>query len=271
MASGVKIAAIFACFVMVPACSLFVSLDGLSGDGAAESQSDASFDSASGRDVTTLEDAADADSGPVIFIDDFNRADNALIGNGWIEKNPSAFGISGSAVVRAAPDSFDYPDDLVYRPAAENVRDSEISAELVFSSAMIGYPQIHSRIQANTVAVAGTVDSYLFYVSDSPSTATVSRTRGQENLNDFASATLSPPLVGGERYRLTLRVSGAKPVFLLGVVEHFTSGNWATIGQVTAQDSDPSQELDDAGSVGFSGSNDDDASYSYDNFMRTPL
>jgi hypothetical protein len=269
MSGRAKYAVFFACFATLSACSLFVSLDGLS-ESPRSNDGDAGQDALA--DTSSASDAAvDAADGSNEFIDDFNRPDAMLIGNGWIEKNTNAFTLSSDEVLRTSPpDQYDYVDDVVYRPQTEDITNSEISIELVFPSAVAGYPQIHSRIQSNTIATVGTTDSYLFYIPNSAKTANISRTRGQENLNDFASATLSPPMVPGDRYRLRLSVSGANPVFLYGVVEHQSGSDWVMIGQVSAQDSDPSLQLDDAGSVGFSTSN-DPGIYAYDNFTHTPL
>ena len=73
-------------------CSVFVSLDGLS-DGDASDASlanegsittpDANVDG-SVQDSGTLSDGGDGGDGSMIFLDDFNRPDAALIGNAWI-------------------------------------------------------------------------------------------------------------------------------------------------------------------------------------------
>lgn len=265
----------FCAVLGVAGCSLFVSVDGLSDGSAADasvdgSDSDTSVDASTASDTGTSPDANDG--APVAFLDDFNRPDAPLIGNGWIEKTASAFSLDSDSVLRAPAEDGgpNYPDFVAYRPIAEDIADSQISVELVFSSAITGYPQIHSRIQENTVSAVGNLDSYLFYIPADPKTATLSRTRGLENLSDLTTATLTESLVPGERYRLSLRVSGANPVSLLGTVEHFTGGAWQMIGQTSFLDTDPSR-LDDAGSVGFSASADDTDRYRYDNFMRTPL
>ncbi len=258
----------------IAGCSLFVSLDGLSGGADVGVDGNVPETSSSDQFISDAGPVSDADSGSDasnIFLDDFNRDDAALLGNGWIEKNADAFSLYGDAVQRAAQDGggLDYPDNMVYRPASEDIGDSEISIELVFPSTLVGYPQIHSRIQDNTIGAAGTVDSYLLYIPSSTSMATLSRTRGLENLTDLSSATLSEAMVPGERYRLRLRVVGQNPVGLTGIVEHYT-GVWTMIGETTALDSDPTR-LDGAGTVGFSASNGDTEPYQYDNFMRTPL
>lgn len=255
----------------VVGCSLFVSLDGLS-DGAADVDGgDASLDGdANTGDVTQPTDSSNPGDGSLVFLDDFNRPDAALIGNGWIEKRPIAFSLGGDQVVRGTVDSVDYPDNMVYRPSSEDIGDSEVSVELIFQTSITGYPQLHSRIQSDTVIQAGTVDSYLLYIPMSATTATLSRTRGPQTLSDFTTFNLSETLTTGQRYRLRLRILSTGPVLLFGFVDHFEGGTWTTIGQGTATDSDPMQ-LDDAGSAGFSCSANDVDLYHYDNFMRTPL
>jgi hypothetical protein len=267
-----KIVVFSICVASMSACSLFVSLDGLSGPDASaiDASNDASLDSPVTLDAPAdAVSQSDASDGGGIFLDDFNRPDAALLGNGWIEKTASAFLLADDEVQRATIGSSDYPDNMVYRPSNEDIEDSQISIELVYSVSISGYPQIHSRIQRDTIVLPGTVDSYLFYVPGGTS-ATISRTRGAENLSDLATSNTSEPLLVGDRYRLTLRVSGENPVLLSGMVEHFSSGSWTVIASVAGTDSDPSQ-LDDAGSTGFSGSNNDGNPYFYDNFMRTPL
>lgn len=261
----------------VGGCSLFVSLDGLSdgtdastsGDAAngSDAPSDAlSSDSGNKNDATATDASTGADAN---FLDDFNRPNSTSIGNDWMEKTPAAFSLSNDAVLRGAFGTFNYADGLAYRPPGEDLEDCQISIEVAFAADAGGYPQIHARVQEDTVAQAGNLDSYLLYLS-SATMATVSRTRGATNLSDLSSATLTEPLVASERYRLTLRVSGKLPVSIFGTVEHFESGAWTLIGQASALDTDPTQ-LDDAGTVGFSSTTDDVDHYSYDNFTRTPM
>jgi len=59
------------------------------------------------------------------FFDDFNRPDNPNLGNGWVQKN-AAFSLAGNAVIKAAT-STGFADNLVYRPAGENMQDGEAS------------------------------------------------------------------------------------------------------------------------------------------------
>jgi hypothetical protein len=264
----------FGAVLGVGGCSLFVSLNGLSnGDDTSAGDASTNADGNVADTLTTTDASADANvsaDGSNVFLDDFNRPDSVLLGNGWIEKQSSAYSLTSNGVLRAAFGTFNYVDGIAYRPPGEDIGDTEISIELTFASSVGGYPQIHARVQEDTVAMAGSLDSYLVYIPNSTTTATVSRTRGAMNLSDLSTMTLTETLVVGERYRLTLRVIGKGPVSLLGMVEHFESGAWKLIGETSALDSDPTQ-LDDAGTVGFSASTDDTDHYRYDNFMRTPL
>jgi hypothetical protein len=251
-----------------------VSLDDLTSGSADAGSGDASLEAgdASISDATTTDANSNSDGGDgsAIFLDDFNRPDAALIGNGWIEKRPIEFSLGDDQVVRGPVDGFDYPDNMVYRPAAEDIESSEISVELTFQSSVTGFPQIHSRIQEDTIIQAGTVDSYVFAINANPTQAMLARTRGAENITPLATINLAETLTPGERYRLSLRVTSVGTVSVFGLVEHFESGTWTMIGQGTAQDSDP-MRLDDAGSVGFSCSANDSDLYHFDNFMRTPM
>ncbi|MEO8875645.1 MAG: hypothetical protein ABI461_08670, partial [Polyangiaceae bacterium] len=137
-----KYAAIIAVFCAVPACSLFVSLDDLSGapgsdasfDAGTDTQVEGSPSAESGSGDASATDAG-SDSGSTTFTDDFNRDDNELIGNGWIEKAPAAYSLKGNAVVRSTPEAgVDFADNLVYRPAAQDVRDVALSVEFAYNA-----------------------------------------------------------------------------------------------------------------------------------------
>ncbi|MEO8876888.1 MAG: hypothetical protein ABI461_14940, partial [Polyangiaceae bacterium] len=133
-----------------------------------------------------------------------------------------------------------------------------------------GYPQLHARVQEATVSEVGVVDSYLFYIEGNATTAVIARTHGAQVLNDLVDVTLTPNMVVGERYRLRFKVQGADPVSLDGIIEHFVSPNWMSIGEATFVHSD-ALRIDGPGTVGFSGSQDDTDPYIYDNFTESPL
>src|SRR5687767_14227610 len=66
------------------------------------------------------------------FSDNFTRADSDAVGNGWIEKHPDLFSIAANRAQKNARSS-SYLDNVLYRPAAENVLDVEATAEIRFS------------------------------------------------------------------------------------------------------------------------------------------
>lgn len=255
------------------ACSLFVSLDDLQGPGGVTTpESDggaldalAEVGSDAGSDAGSPTDAG-LDSS--LFVDDFDRPDDDQVGNGWIEKNPAAFGIAGDRAVRTSDRSVDFANNLFYRPASEDVADTEVSVELTFVDDAGGYPQVHARAQSDTIAQSGALDSYLLYVQTS-ATGFLSRVRGSLDLTDLQPIVISPPLAIGPTYRFRLKVSGAHPVHVTGYIEIEAGPTWNVIGFANVDDDDP-MRLDDAGSVGMSGSK-DDVGYSYDNFSRANL
>src|SRR5688572_15701642 len=106
--------------------------------------------------------------------DTFERANGATIGNGWIEKNPNAFSIASGRVTKQAV-STGYPDNIVYRPAAEDVLDVEASLEVRFNASNPGYAQVHTRIQSGTAGYGSWLDSYVLYVNASNSQAILGR------------------------------------------------------------------------------------------------
>ncbi|MEO8801299.1 MAG: hypothetical protein ABI551_25630, partial [Polyangiaceae bacterium] len=216
------------------ACSLFVSLGDLQGpDGGTTPSSDGgSLDAPAEVGADASSDAGgspDAGLDSSLFADDFNRPNGDDIGNGWIEKNPAAFGIAGNRAMRTSDRSVDYVDNLVYRPASENVADTEVSVELTFVDDAGGYPQVHARAQSDSVATSGTLDSYLLYAQTS-TTGFLSRVRGKNNLNDLQPIDISPPLDIGPTYRFRLKVSGAHPVHVTGYIEIQAGSTWNVIG-----------------------------------------
>lgn len=199
--------------------------------------------------------------------DTFTRADNAAIGNGWIEKNASAFSLQGGAAAKVAS-GYGYRDNLVYRPAGEDVADVEASVELRLTSSSPGYPQIHTRVQSSTAAFGDWLDSYVLYVAGSSSQAVLGRQRGNVFVATLATLNLSPALNTTDTYRLRLRTTGSSPVLLDAFVERQVGGAWEVIGQASTADSN-AQRLTTAGSVGFSGFL--ETTYRFDNFVRTNL
>jgi hypothetical protein len=198
------------------------------------------------------------------FFDDFNRADGATIGNGWIQKS-TAFSLASGRVVKA-PTAIGYEDNLVYRPASESMLDGEASVELRFNSLPPGYAQVFVRAQTATIANAGIFNGYLLYTDNDSGRVLLDRV---ENSAFFPLATiaLSPTLNTTDTFRLRLRATGTSPVALSAFVERFTTASgWQVIGQAIVNDS-AATRFSTAGTVGFSGYVEGGV-YSYDNFTR---
>ena len=266
---------VFALFLPAfAACSLFVSLDDLQGGGdgtAPDGGADAPVtnDGAPTDGGSDAISPADASFDASVFLDDFDRPDDAAIGNGWIEKNPASYSIVNDTAARTSERTTDFADNIFYRPASEDVADTEVSVEFAFSGTDAGgYPQVHARVQSDTVAQSDKLDSYLLYVEDE-FVAQLSRERDSEILTDLQTLSLTQTLTVGPTYRLRMRVVGAHPVQVTGYVEVKNAAGWSTIGFASTVDDDVTQ-LADAGSVGMSASN-GDVSFAYDNFSRTNL
>src|SRR5260221_1754048 len=98
---------------------------------------------------------------PPTFVDRFDRANTVLgLGNGWTEKNPT-FTLASQHVQRSNF-SRDYRDSLAYLP--DDALDVDVSIEMTIGHAPPGYPQIHARVQRNTLGTQNTLDGYLLYV-----------------------------------------------------------------------------------------------------------
>ncbi len=199
------------------------------------------------------------------FVESFTRADNATIGNGWLEKTASAFSIAGNEAAKAAAGASDYRNNVVYRPAGEDLLDVEAAVELRFTSLPTGYPQLMVRALSSTVATTSVLDAYLLYVNDSATQALLSRQRGGNWDTPVGTLTISPPLNTTDRYRMRLRATGTNPVQLTAYIERLVGSTWQVSGQAIYSDSSAAR-IASAGSIGFGGYV--ETSYRYDNFTR---
>lgn len=200
----------------------------------------------------------------VVFFDDFNRADDPDIGNGWVEKTPDAFALINDEVLKGNSSAI-YRDHFVYRPLGENLLDVEVAAEIVINALPPQFPQV--CVRATKVTVPDELDAYCLYLSGSNS-ANLVRQKDDTFGNTLESPSLSTPLVVGERYRLTLEATGTNPVMLNALVEHDTSSGWVTLASMTHADGDASA-FTTPGAVGFLGSL-AGQHFAVDNFRRTP-
>ena len=203
--------------------------------------------------LTILDQGAD-------YFDDFSRPDAAALGGGWIEKQPSAFALASGAAVTTG-----YRDNIVYRPADENILDTEASVELRFANTSIGYPQLWARLQTDTVGTANVADSYILYVDNSPTTAILGRQRGSSFVFPLAILYMDTPFNSSDRFRMRLRAVGTNPVALTAYIERLGQSGWEVIGQTSASDS-AANRISTPGSVGFGGYV--EGNYSFDNFTR---
>lgn len=228
---------------------------------------------------TLLPSDAAADTGPSDappdaamseFVDTFSRPDGAAIGNSWIEKNPEAFSLAGDEVTRVGTSLVSYRDNLVYRPAAENMLDVEVSVRVRITSLPPRFPQIFVRARTTTITAADSYDGYLLYVNGGTTADQVvlGRQLGDVFVETLSQFTLSEPFTTTGRYRMVLRAEGTAPVVLAARVEKLVGTTWTTIGSTTASDAAP-ERIAKPGTVGFGG--DEFARYIYDDFRRAAL
>jgi hypothetical protein len=198
------------------------------------------------------------------FVDDFNRADNASLGNGWIEKTPAAFALSNNRVSKAST-STGYLDNLVYRPGTENMLDVEASVEVRLLSLPPGYPQVFVRGQTATIADVGRFSGYLLFIDNAADRVILSRIADSAFV-PLAQLNLNPPLNTTDIFRLRLRATETDPVRLEAFVERLSGTTWEIVAQATYADADATR-FTTAGTVGFSGYV-EGGLYTYDNFTR---
>lgn len=220
------------------------------------------------RDAAAIDASADAPDGPMPFVDDFGRPDGDAIGNGWIEKTPAAWRLADGTASKQLTTASDYRDNLVYRPAAEDIADVEIVMDVRFSATPPGYAQMFVRGRSATMSTANKYDGYLLYVVGSaPDDLVLGRQLGGVFVVTLATLQVSEPFAVGVTYRFTLRATGQAPVALYARVERGGPVGFTPIGEVAVDDAAP-ERIVEAGTVGFSGS--DEATYAYDRFTRSP-
>ena len=203
---------------------------------------------------------------PAVFFDDFDRPDDLSLGDGWVEKTPTAFQlVDGQVVFESLADG--YEDNLWYRD--ESVLDVEVCVDFqLLQLDSDNHPQVHARIQPEDIDLPSQVTSYILYTESS--TLRLRRDIGGSSSRQW-STPLTIPLATDTWYQLCMRVQGVAPVQLEGDLMVLSEGAWQIHTQVTADDDDE-QRLDQPGATGGSGA--DAAQVSnlvYDNFVRTML
>lgn len=159
-----------------------------------------------------------------------------------------------------------YRDNMVYRPASEDVRDVEISIRVRFTALPPGFAQLFVRGDSATIAAPDAYAGYLLFIAgEQTDLAILGRQRGSVFVTTLASFPLSPPLDAGSTYRMILRATGARPVALRARIERLDGGAWTEIGETAVEDHTDAQ-IEAAGTVGFAGN--EAATYIYDDFRR---
>lgn len=227
-------------------------------------------------------------SGQTVFYDNFNRADNDDIGNGWVEKTPSIFSLNGGEITGTSGITV-FDNNIVYRPDVDTV-DVEASMEFIVTSSVADrptYPQVHARIDPADVGQAEQLSSYtLFYDKDAASMVVTPIDNREEcylSLWPIPGGILDT----GERYRMRFIVTGTDPVNLRGILDQFVNEAWQVLVDQTVQHDDNTQPLNDpdafcntpggvmlppvtqSGTVGFAKWM--EASERLDNFYSIPL
>ncbi|MEM9462776.1 MAG: hypothetical protein AAGF11_52030 [Myxococcota bacterium] len=238
--------------------------------GASESSEESSDPSLTTGPVEPTTGMGATDTGgsadPAVFFDDFDRPDELFLGNGWVEKTPTAFQlVDGQVVFESLADG--YEDNLWYRDEA--VLDVEVCVDFeLLQVDSDNHPQVHARIQAKDIDQPSQVTSYILYTEST--TLRLRRDIGGSSSRQW-TAELASPLNANTWYQLCMRVQGVAPVQLEGDLMVLGEGGWQIHTQVVGQDDDELR-LAQPGATGGSGADADQVSnLVYDNFMRTML
>jgi hypothetical protein len=258
--------------VVLAGCSLTTSFSDLSGGPLPNTASDGGADS--GPAVVTAQDAGDAASAgtpdggsgvdaSIDFFDDFNRPPSTILGNGWLDKTAGTFSLDGQQVVKTAPNA--YPIVVAHRPPSEDLLNVEVSADITISCASGCFPGLVTRIVSNVVDTADHFLAYDFFVGGSNDTSRLGNPHlAPGDFSGLQDTPIDPPLVVGQVYRFTFRVTGTSPVTLEGTIVK----DGVTYAHNLYVDTRP-EAIAVAGSVGITGNS--ETGSTYDNFRRHPL
>jgi hypothetical protein len=192
---------------------------------------------------------------PGQFFDPFDRPDDPVLGNGWIEKTEGAFRIFDQQVELESAFSLDLRDALFYRPPSESMLDVEASVVVDFTTdSPYGFPQLHLRVQTVDVETANYLNTYAVVVdTDEPfnPVLTVMRISGYGyGIEDWNP--IDPNPIDAETYRLRGRVTGTDPVVVEGFFEVDAGNGWEVRATATLVDNGVDR-LVMPGTVGASG------------------
>lgn len=185
---------------------------------------------------------------PVPFTDDFNRADSATVGNGWIESVNAVWSILSNKL-RHTPNGSDYLTQQIWRPTSENFASGVIEVEWKRSSTS-QYPIICARKQAgaNTCYMAWLFGSQTIYISK-----VINGTK-----TDLVSKSVSALSTTANTFKFTFTLSGSSLVLQVDGVT-----NPGYIDQISTIDS----SITATGQCGLSGATGGSATIDYDNFV----
>jgi lysophospholipase L1-like esterase len=188
----------------------------------------------------------------IVFYDDFNRPNNAAVGNRWSESSPPASSISAGSLRLVAQNSAP-AENLVYRPRQEVLLDAE--ASVVFSCSGSTEPWLWIRLQGQNLR-----NGYAAYLSASGWLSIARVKNGEITVLSSVPAAHSP----GMSYLLTLRSTGGNPEVSLETALMLVDGRQVIrIAQTSAKDTSLSR-IWIAGTAGLSASG--TGSVVYDNF-----
>lgn len=222
------------------------------------------------------------------FFDDFDREAGPDLGNGWIERDPTVWAIeNGYAVAQESPGETANVT-LFHRGLDEQATDIEVAAEFQVLSPFIRLsPQIGVRLQPPSTEP--NLESYTGYTAlpefdgslpefdPNNDVGTLCIRRFLNNhlaLNNFECENLEDAQFrSGQRYRLTLRVTGEYPVELTATLERLSEAEtWVNVAVTTWTDDDRDRVVG-PGVWGLSegGGRGNIRDYGVDNFRATIL
>lgn len=155
------------------------------------------------------------------FLDDFNRADSAGLGNNWTEQS-DIYGILGGQA-RSSGGGVNWKNSCI-RPTGEQWENGTVEVEFTVAAAFQTYPRLEARF-----TMPGGIPQY--YATYATSTTLYIGRYQSSSWNTIGSQAISPALSVGTKYRLTFILNGSS---LTAELREASSGDLLASKNVTS-------------------------------------
>jgi hypothetical protein len=172
--------------------------------------------------------------------DDFERANDPDVGNGWLEKTPAAFSVLGGELVNDPTGPAGWKDNVAYW-GEDEAYSLHASVVVRFTEDITGHPRLLVRAPILFIDGADAIKTYAVGIPDADSVSLI-----RQDANTVAGGfDLTSPVEVDERYRISVDIAGQATAVLDVTVEHESQpGMWTVIGEDSWTDTNSPGFLD---------------------------